>query len=394
MHHLPLRTNVSLASLASLLLASPLTLAAPPAASPPTAKAAPPVGTAALPSNRPGVAPYKQISKVLFDRGEWYRVGSIAIVLTEGDGSVVGDVALSRGANSSCSFRILPGSDPKALTGRLFFEPTGVSATDEEASMTRCKVQATIPLQRASGERYTVTGTFTIPLRPHQLVRITDTARLRNWLKPLEGLGCTADDANGKLGERITAGPAGSNCRADFMVTSNRNAAVDWSRFNALPEGTLVRRMTWKLEGDKTQCQLCSDPRTPCREPIQTLARTLQTFRTELIGPIVQEGDTQGVTTHWDPVRNQTPDVMTANQVIIAKSYEPRYREYMNELYSEMSCSPWAPPPNAVGGAVGSAVGQVAQGQAPSNNLPSAPRLRLVLDAMEFIKPPSVALPF
>mgnify|MGYP001806384592 CR=1 FL=1 len=246
------------------------------------------------------------------------------------------------------------------------------------------------PLQEVDGPAFTVT--------PHQAVKVTATARMRDWLKPDQGAPCATDDAGGQLGVRATAGPLGADCRVDFLTARNRSSITD-RNFNAMPEGVIVTAVTWRLEGDTGQCSLCEDPAAgPCRG----LRLPPATYQQTLLGPVVraqreeQRGaDFRSYAIFTGPpfTRRNEPVIEPISGVTIATNAQGVWRSYGLAPVARLACAPWAPAPADVGRAVEGAFG-VLRGREPPPPPPPPPSLRLVLDSYEFLRPTSQRLPW
>ncbi len=251
---------------------------------------------------------------------------------------------------------------------------------------------------------------------PHDRVRITATARMRDWLKPAQSGGCSSDDAGGQLGVRVTAGPTGGDCRANFLSGSNHTHA-DWN-FNALPEAVLVSSVTWRLESNGNKCSLCDDasPTGPvCRGGIGPPIGKFP-YRANMIGPTVREGtETQGAggaqlyaIFTGPPQTPRDANILEPRQgVIIATNTAGVWRSYGMEAAARLACDHWLPPPADVERTVSSRIAEA--GTRIKNAArrafgfadeplppppPAIPSLRLVLDSWEFLRPQSVTLPF
>jgi hypothetical protein len=233
---------------------------------------------------------------------------------------------------------------------------------------------------------------MTVLLQPHERVVVKDTARLRGWLKPwYRRPGCESDDGDGDLGVRVTATPVGGDCRVDFMSPGNRDYRVD-ENFNMLPPGVTGVAATWRVDGDRTQCELCQVLDAPCRGANRSGGVPGPLVYQELrYGYEIREAGSALLPAieSQPPLPNGRPEVMNSYQIVIGYNRLNDWRQFLEPLYARMSCSPWAPPPTQVAsGAVAAVTGR------STPVPPTAPRLRLVLEQMEFLRPAGARLPF
>jgi hypothetical protein len=262
-----------------------------------------------------------------------------------------------------------------------------------------CSLKVDIHFKRPNGEQIHVSDVVRFDVRPHQEVKIKDTAKLRNWLRPAQSPGCASDDSGGQLGVKIATGPLGATCRTDFMTTRNRNRVTDWNS-NMLPEGAYLSSLKWRLAGDTGTCQLCPDPRRACRGPVEQLQTALAGYQQDLVGPTVIDGSMSdgkrfGIVSSYPFPTGQLDanNNVVADGIIFGSNSDRKWHEFVYTLYSQMSCSTWAPPPSNVAATVGSAARRVAGGNAPGSP-PPPPSLRLVLDEAVFLRPQSSRLSF
>jgi hypothetical protein len=262
-----------------------------------------------------------------------------------------------------------------------------------------CTLKVGINFKRTNGEQIHVSDVVRFDVRPHQEVKIKDTSKMRNWLRPAQSLGCTSDDSGGQLGVKITTGPLGATCRTDFMTTRNRNRITDWNS-NMLPEGTYLSSLKWRLAGDTGTCRLCPDPRRACREPVQQLQTALAGYQQDLVGPIVKDGSMSdhlrfGIVSSYpfSPVDLDANNNVLSRGIIFGTNSDRKWHEFVYTLYSQMSCAAWTPPPSNVAATIGSAARSIAGGNAPGAT-PPPPSLRLVLDEAIFLRPQASRLSF
>lgn len=184
---------------------------------------------------------------------------------------------------------------------------------------------------------------------PHVRVVISETARMRQWLKPMHGPGCADDDREGKLAMRISTGAAGNDCRIDFLTAGNRNRNSDWN-FNAIPEGVISGKVDWRTSGSSGVCALCDRVDGSACRGVGVPPNVI--FPVDLIGPTIQEGGIggeeaamfvgpPGVPVHGNVVEPQAG-------VIIATNERGIWRSYGFTQYARMSCNSWAPSPAEV----------------------------------------------
>ena len=250
-------------------------------------------------------------------------------------------------------------------------------------------------------------------ITPHARILISETVRMRAWLKPHLSAACRDDDADGKLGVRVNAGQAGGDCRADFLTARNRTG--EDRNFNVLPEAVIVRAVTWRVEGDRAFCTLCADPTgIPCRGPAPP--SVLVPYQEDLMGPAVREGtETQGLGGAREyaiftgpPFTPRGAAVVEPNAgVTIGHNEQGIWRSYALSAASRIACDAWFPPPatlarsidtavqNAINRVINALIGAFLGTQpAPLTPMPAAPSMRLVLDSWEFLRPQATVLPF
>ena len=364
--------------------------------------------------------PIPRISSGGFIPHEWMRVGLFYLELVE-----VGDVVLDGeptvGAVGECRFVRLHDrgqatlqfnpTDRKTIVsvpGYMRTRVGGISEVDQS-----CQVEPSVPLKFRDGRPFvaqtyqsvvggtsppgTLKGQITFTMAGHIRETVTNTARMRNWMKPHESIGCSSDDNNGKLGVRVVTGPAGMTCRADYITPWGRSGSEQ--NFNQLPEGVVPVSAKWTIEGDRNICQLCPDPLQACHG-LATVFGPGFPYSEVLYGSSIREGMVAMNLAIWSvpPITNE--NVMVPGQIIVGYNRDKKMHAYMLPMSSQMSCKAWVPPPTEVakdlGGAAKDAFGSLKKGEAPGPPPPppAAPRLRLVLDEMIFLKPPSVGLPF
>ena len=370
--------------------------------------------------------PVPKIVRVASTR-DWLKEGGIAISLTgindatfqeysSGDRGVHNITFTNQEAAPGghyCEFVARPGSrwmlgDPqpdgvRSLNQAGYLKPfrdaVGNRNFAQSLLNSGCSLRVDINFKRPNGEQIHVSEVVRLDVRPHQQVKIQDTAKLRNWLRPAQSTGCVSDDSGGQLGVKITTGPLGATCRTDFMTTRNRNRVTDWNS-NMLPEGAYLLSLKWRLAGDTGTCQLCPDPRKACRGPIEQLQTALLGYQEDLLGPIVKEGIMSdprrlGMVSSYPFYQGELDahNNVVSGGIAIGTNAEKKWHEFVYTWYSQMSCATWAPPPSNVATTIGSAARGVAGGNAPGTP-PPPPTLRLVLDEAIFLRPQSSRLSF
>lgn len=156
---------------------------------------------------------------------------------------------------------------------------------------------------------------------------------------------------------------------------------------NILKDGVIVHRLSWRLEGDQTVCGLCDNPLEPCRSPVQqaavVLANVLVPMRW-LYAPL-RSSTMHAMAGGWvrpvggppkimrnTPVRvdTRTDDCDTTFTDAISRMLlenqdggpeiigegTGRWHSWTRPFSTRLDCRPWAPPPGAVGSAIGGAL--------------------------------------
>ncbi len=361
-----------------------------------------------IPLNAPK-AEMVMITSVNFGPPEWLRIGALNIAISglgdaalaplvcqpsppTGSGLCTGGVRLDIVSND-CGLRRLYEPSLSASTNNqktLSFVGLLVNYGGSYERAVRCEFDLTANFRSPGGHTFALQKRVAFDVNPHVRVKVSDTARLRAWLKPNQS--CATDDSGNQLGFRITTGPAGNSCRTDVLTTKNRTPPTTGPSFNMLPEGVFPIGATWRVDGDRSQCMVCPDARRPCLGPAQVAATAASgfTFEEDLYGPVIAEGHMRSEQMAlWSvPPVPANGDVMTPGQIIIGRNPDRRFHAFMLPWSAGMSCKAWAPTTSNVSQAIGSA----ASGQVPS--APAAPSLRLILDEVIFLRPASVSLSF
>jgi len=218
------------------------------------------------PARNLAVQPNPRIVRVTSPR-EWLKEGGISIGLTgindvmfqeysAGDRGVHNITLTSRDGYPGehyCDFVARPGSNwvlgnqqpdgVRSLSQAGYLKPfrdaVGERNFAQSLLSNGCSLTVQINFKHPNGKTVRVNEVVRLEVRPHQEVKIRDTSRLRNWLRPFHSPACISDDSGGQLGVKITTGPLGATCRTDFMTTRNRNRVTDWNS-NKLPEGVYL----------------------------------------------------------------------------------------------------------------------------------------------------------
>jgi len=296
---------------------------------------------------------------------------------------------------------------------------------DQVGSNGYCRIEVRIDRLQANlsyrEEARMVSSVITIAR--HETVVIRNTAQLRPFLKPVASANCKPDDDPTKFAIRITAGLAAHNCRTDFLNPYDANRQPTG---NPLTEGAILAAVSWNLQGDTGRCELCGNPLSPCRgvTPQAIVAESVGFEMVRWIYAPVQPGNNAGylyaaftgppvlmrgahvrVNTHDYDYNTAMPDYLKnlyqAATGVTVQEYEAavigtgtgNWRSFMRPFGIGMACSMWSPPSAAdARQAIGSAVGQVSQGQKPTPL--AAPYLRLLLDSITVWRPAGRKLPW
>ena len=279
-----------------------------------------------------------------------------------------------------------------------------------------CRLRATVQ-RRQPNLTYADEAQYALPLLTimgHEEVRITDTARLRDFLRPVASPDCETADQDGKFGQRVSARVRGAGCRTDMLdPRDTRPGMFGAPTMNILKDGVIVHRLSWRLEGDQNVCGLCDNPLGPCRNPVQqaavVLANVLVPMRW-LYAPL-RTGTMHVMSGGWFALLGGPPKMQRATPVRVdtrTDDYDTtftdaisrmllenqdggpevigegtgRWHSWMRPFSTRLDCRPWAPSPGAVGSAIGGALTGGGRPQAPP-----PPPLRLVLDEIVFWRP-------
>lgn len=318
--------------------------------------------------------------------------------------------------------------DPDGTATATF---TGFWFPGQRASVTRdgyCRIEVRIrrmqPNTSYREEARIVSNV--VRIAAHEGVSVTDTARMRTFLKPVASPKCTADDGAGKFGIRITAGATPQACRTDFLRRTEGASRDAPPSGNALGRGIILAGMVWKLEGDANRCELCRNPLSPCRgvTPQATFAESIGAEVVQWVyapvvpgeigngyrfavftgPPALDSGalirvDTRDYdydTSHLDYLDRLFSVAVgnpPAHAAAVIGQADMNWRSWMRPFGIGLACSAWTPPrPSEATKNIRGAIGQIAQGQAPT--LPPAPYLRLVLDELYVLRPVGQRLPW
>jgi len=349
-------------------------------------------------------------------QNRWFAPNSLSLRVRNGE--LIGPISLN--FSGGCRFIEVPrngsaGWQPGLPGGSVntywldgFFVPKPFSLVPNMSlPSNRCTANVHVPLRRPTGAIYADRASFPVTLNQLESLEITDTARLRPWLKPYHNLlpisiGCSDDDRDGKLGIRITTGPGGANCQTEFLTTANRRGLDfdgipdQFPDYNVLPREVFLTAMRWRVEGDLSTCQVCVVADRPCKEsPLLTPVLQSQRIRTDPHGYTIKTGTMPINGIYSDPSKLREGNrVLDAIGVTIGYNDEKVFRQYLEQWQSGMSCAAWAPPPGDVIAGAATTLQNLAAGNATPAPQPQPPTLRLVLDSVTFVKPVGLSLRF
>lgn len=259
-----------------------------------------------------------------------------------------------------------------------------------------------------------------IPVAAHETVTVTETARLRGFLRPVTSVDCEGADLEGRFGLRVTAGAVSKGCRTDFLYPRDpRPGMFGAPTMNELPHGVILQRMSWRIEGSQQACELCINPLAPCRgagqipamlvdplvplnwvyaplRPADMAAMPGQAFAVFGGPPLIARNEAVRVDTRTETYDTSLPDyldrILGAGQNDLSGSDvigqgDGRWRSWMRPFAVRLQCSAWAPPPADVARSAAGAL------RGAGLQAPSPPSLRLVLDSITFLRPAGTLVP-